>query len=184
MRMFLAIELANPLKNNIKKTQNIIKDTDSSKIKYVETENLHLTLKFFGDINKEKQKQISKIITDTITSYKPYTLKLAKIGAFPNIYRPRVIWSGATDKDKNTMNLIKELDTQFSKIGFKKERDYVPHITIGRVKQVYDKDVLANTLKQLKNKYHGKMEVTKISLKSSTLTPDGPIYNTEEEFNL
>jgi 2'-5' RNA ligase len=184
MRAFLAIELDDYLKNKINDTQDILRKNKNAKIKYVENENLHLTLKFFGDINKRKQKQISKIINNTIENYEPYTLKLAKVGTFPNNNRPRVIWVGARDKNKNTIKLSKELDESFNKIGFKKEHDYVPHITIGRVKKVSDNTELTKTLKKLKNNYYGKLEVNKICLKSSQLTPNGPIYNTEEEYIL
>ena len=65
MRAFLAIEIEESLKNKIKKTQQTIKNTNSAKIKYVEDENIHLTLKFFGEINQRKQKQISSIIRKT-----------------------------------------------------------------------------------------------------------------------
>ena len=64
---------------------------------------------------------------------------------------------------------------------FKKEKNYVPHITIGRVKNISDKEKLSQTLKNLKKKYHGKMEVKKIYIKSSTLTPSGPIYKNIKE---
>lgn len=184
MRAFLAIEITKPLKTNLEKTQDTIRNKKIARIKYVEDNNIHLTLKFFGDIDRQKQNLISKIVNKTVAFHKPYTLKLVKIGAFPNIYRPRVIWSGVKDKNRETINIIKELDEEFSKIGFKKERDYTPHITIGRIKDVYNKTEMTETLKELNKAYHGKMEVTKISLKSSTLTPDGPIYKTEEEFIL
>ncbi len=183
MRAFLAIELNNHVIDNIKQTQKTLKNTDYAKIKYVEEKNMHITLKFFGDINPRKQKQITKIINNTITNYEPYTIKIANIGAFPNIKRPRVIWTGIKDKNNYTINLIKQLDEEFSKIGFEKERNYKPHITLGRVKEVYDRE-LSKVLSDLKNNYHGKVEINKIVLKSSQLTPDGPIYKTEEEFIL
>ena len=69
MRAFLAIEIEESLKNKIKKTQQTIKNTNSAKIKYVEDENIHLTLKFFGEINQRKQKQISSIIRKTSQSW-------------------------------------------------------------------------------------------------------------------
>ena len=175
MRAFLAIEIEESLKNKIKKTQQTIKNTNSAKIKYVEDENIHLTLKFFGEINQRKQKQISSIIRKTTENYETYTMKLVKVGAFPNMNRPRVIWTGIKDND-TTINLIKELDDEFNKIGFKKEHDYTPHITIGRVRDVYNKNNLSNILKQLSKTYYGKMNIKKIHLKSSTLTPTGPIY--------
>ena len=116
MRAFLAIEIEESLKNKIKKTQQTIKNTNSAKIKYVEDENIHLTLKFFGEINQRKQKQISSIIRKTTENYETYTMKLVKVGAFPNMNRPRVIWTGIKDND-TTINLIKELDDEFNKIG-------------------------------------------------------------------
>ena len=184
MRTFLAIEIENHIKNKIDVTQEIILNSNSAHIKYVETENIHLTLKFFGDVNDNKIKKITKIINDTLKNYKVFTIKIVHIGAFPNIKHPRVIWTGVKDKDKTTVSLIKELDEKFSEIGFNKEKDYVPHITIGRVKKIDDKEILFNTLKKLKKTYHGKMEVKRICLKSSTLTPNGPIYKTIEEFDL
>lgn len=184
MRAFLAIEIDDYIKNNITKTQEIIKDTDSARINYVNSNNIHLTLKFFGDIDEDKQAQISKIVNESIKNYEEYQLKLVKVGAFRNINNPRVIWAGIKDKDNTTVNLIKELDEKFSKIGFEKERNYTPHITIGRVKDIFNRNLLKDTLKSLDKEYFGKMKVKKICLKSSKLTPNGPIYNTEEEFIL
>lgn len=183
MRTFLAIEIEDYIKNKISETQQLIQEKNSAKIKYVETENIHLTLKFFGEINEKQLNEITEKINNIITKYKKYSLKIVNIGAFPHIYRPRVIWTGV--KDNNiTVNLIKELDEEFNKLGFDKERDYVPHITIGRVKNVTNKEELSSTLKLLKKRYHGKMEVKKICIKSSTLTPEGPIYKNIKEFEL
>ncbi|RAP45964.1 MAG: 2'-5' RNA ligase [Methanosphaera sp. rholeuAM6] len=184
MRTFLAIELEQHIKDKINETQEIIRDCDSSKIKYVESENMHLTLKFFGEIDDATLEKIAYIVANSLENYDKYSLKVVNVGAFPNIYRPRVIWTGIKDKNNVTVKLIKELDNKFNKIGFKKEKDYVPHITIGRVKNIDDKEKLSQTLKKLSRQYHGKMEVKKICIKSSTLTPDGPIYENIREFDL
>lgn len=184
MRAFLAIEIEPYIKNKIEESQEIIRESESSKIKYVERENIHLTLKFFGEIDDDKLEEITDIINKSIKNYEAYTIKVVNIGAFPNIYNPRVIWTGIKDKNKTTIKLIEELDKKFSKIGFKKEKSYVPHITIGRVKNISDKEKLSQTLNGINRKYHGKMEVKKIIIKSSTLTPDGPIYKNVKEFDL
>ena len=184
MRAFLAIEIEPFIKDRISQTQETINDCDSANIKFVETENIHLTLKFFGEIEDDKVDEITDIVNKSIKNYEAYSIKIVNIGAFPNIYRPRVIWAGIKDKEKTTIKLIEELDKKFNKIGFKKEKDYVPHITIGRVKQVTDKDKLSQTLKKLKKEYHGKMEVKRLCLKSSKLTPSGPIYENVKEFDL
>ena len=184
MRTFLAIEIEPYIKNKIEESQEIISDSESSNIKFVEVENIHLTLKFFGEIDEDKLEQITDIINQSIKNKEAYTLKVVNIGAFTNIYNPRVIWTGIKDKNNTTVKLIEELDKKFNKIGFKKEKNYVPHITIGRVKNISDKEKLSQTLKKLSKKYHGKMEVKKICLKSSTLTPSGPIYENIKEFDL
>lgn len=184
MRTFLAIELEPHIKDKISETQEIIRDCNSSKIKYVEIDNMHLTLKFFGEIDEIKLEKITDIINESLEKYNRYYLKVVNVGAFPNIYRPRVIWTGIKDKNNTTIKLIKDLDMKFNRIGFKKEKDYVPHITIGRVKNINDKEKLSQTLKKIKKQYHGKMEVKKICIKSSTLTPDGPIYENIKEFYL
>ncbi len=184
MRAFLAIEIEDYIKDNIDRTQQELKDIDAARINYVKSENIHLTLKFFGDIDKDKQEQISEIVKDCMDDYSQYTLKLVNIGAFRNINNPRVIWTGIKDKENRTVSLIKQLDEGFSKIGFKKEKNYTPHITIGRVKSLNNKKMLSDFLKEHHKTYFGKMQVKSICLKSSILTPEGPIYNTEEEFML
>ncbi|MBE6485613.1 MAG: RNA 2',3'-cyclic phosphodiesterase [Methanosphaera stadtmanae] len=184
MRTFLAIEIEPYIKNKIEESQEIIEDSESSNIKFVEVENIHLTLKFFGEIDNTRIEQITDIVNQSIKDKETYTIKVVNIGAFPNIYNPRVIWTGIKDKNNTTVELIEELDKKFNKIGFKKEKNYVPHITIGRVKSISDKEKLTQTLKKLNKKYHGKMEVKKIYLKSSKLTPNGPIYKNIKEFNL
>ena len=183
MRAFLAIEIEEYIKENINKTQQLIKDTDSARINYVKSDNIHLTIKFFGDIDEDKKEKICDIVNRIIVKYKTYQLKLVKVGAFRNINNPRVIWAGIKDNNV-TMNLIKELDEEFSKIGFEKERNYTPHITIGRVKNISDRRLLTDTLKRLNKEYFGKMTVKEVSLKSSVLTPNGPIYDTVEKFSL
>lgn len=184
MRAFLAIEIEEHVKNNIKRTQDILRESQTSKIKYVETENIHLTLKFFGDINTKKQEEIDNIITESIKSYEEYILKIVNMGTFPKSNNPRVIWVGIKDKTGNTVNIIKELDNKFSEIGFKKEKSYQPHITIGRVKHITNREKLSDLLKEKRREYYGKMTVKSIKLKSSTLTPDGPIYETIKEYPL
>ena len=111
MRTFLAVEIEPYIKNKIEESQEIIADSESSNIKFVEVENIHLTLKFFGEIDEDKLEQITDIINKTLKNYKEYTIKVVNIGAFPNIYNPRVIWTGIKDKNNTTIKLIEDLDS-------------------------------------------------------------------------
>lgn len=184
MRAFLAIELNDYVVDKIVKTQHKLENPEFGKIKMVEADNMHLTVKFFGDIDDSKLKQIIRCINYVKDDFNAYTSKAVGIGAFPSTHNPRVIWTTLKDKDDETVKLLKSLDVEFSNLGFKKEKSYKPHITLGRVKSLKNKNMLYETLNDVKGEYYGKVNVDKLVLKSSTLTPTGPIYETVEEFKL
>ena len=77
-----------------------------------------------------------------------------------------------------------DLDEEFLKLGFKKEKSYIPHLTIARVKGAKNKEALINLIKEMENVYIGDMLVDKLVLKKSELTPVGPIYTNLKEFKL
>ena len=184
MRAFLAIELNDYVVDKLVKTQQKLDNPDFGKIKMVEKQNMHLTVKFFGDIDNTKLNQITRCINDAKDDFKPFTGKVVGIGAFANFHNPRVIWTTLKDKEDMTTRLLKSFDMEFSNLGFKKEKSYKPHITLGRVKNIKDKKMLYEALESVKREYYGKVDVNKLVLKSSTLTPAGPIYKTVEEFKL
>jgi 2'-5' RNA ligase len=76
------------------------------------------------------------------------------------------------------------MDEDFQKMGFKKERSYVPHLTMGRVRGAKNKDALLSKIDELKDIEIGKMKIEKLLLKESVLKRDGPVYTTVNEFVL
>jgi len=165
MRCFLAIELSKDIKEKLEELKSHFK---MKGIKLVEKENLHITVKFLGDIDKE----IVEKIKNLDLSIKPVKSDIKYIGVFPNENYIRVIWVGAT----NLISIFKEIDRKLSELGFKKEKDYVPHITIGRVKFIENKKLLKNKIDKYKNVELGELEVKNIVLMKSELTREGPIY--------
>lgn len=165
MRCFLAIELSEDIKEKLEELKSHFK---MNGIKLVEKENLHITVKFLGDIDKE----IVERIKNLDLSIKPVKSDIKYIGVFPNENYIRVIWVGAT----NLMPIFKEIDKKLSELGFKKEKDYIPHITIGRVKFIENKKFLKSKIDKYKNVELGKLEVKNIVLMKSELTKEGPIY--------
>lgn len=107
---------------------------------------------------------------------------------------PRVLWVGLNDTNNKLFKLQKDLDTNFSNIGFKKEKNYKSHITIARVKYINNKyriksnneflNDLTHEIKKLNNINIGNMNVSKIYLKQSELSPNGPIYTNIKTFEL
>ena len=171
MRCFLAIDLPEEIKDKI---EGIKRDFKIKGIKLVEKENLHITIKLLGEIDEETVEKIKNLDL----SINPIKVKIKNIGIFPNENYIRVIWLGAT----NLVDLFKEIDEKLSDIGFKKEREYVPHVTIGRVKFIENKKALKDKIEKHRKIDIGEFEVRSIKLMKSTLTPNGPIYEVIKEW--
>ena len=182
IRAFLAIDLKEEFKPQIKE---IIEDfkTLNTDIKFVEVENLHFTLKFFGDVDENKINQISEIVSNTLEGFEPFNLKIQGCGAFPNLNHIKVIWLG-TEENTILNSLHDDLDEEFSKIGFKKDFRFSNHLTIGRMKSAKNKNQVKEKLNDYKTVEIGEMSIGRISLKKSTLTPDGPIYEDVKVFDI
>lgn len=182
MRAFLAVDLNQRLTDKISEVQKQIMGTNAE-IKYVEPENLHFTFKFFGEISEKKSQNIMELMDQKIKNYHPFELFIKGVGVFPHPGYVRVIWLGV-DNANDFSKFQRECDEEFIKMGFKKERSYNPHLTIGRVKGAKNKDKLLSLLKEMETLEIGKMDVERISLKKSELTPAGPIYTTIKVFEL
>jgi len=188
-RCFLAIDLESVLIGKIEEIQKEFKQTTNN-IKYVEKENLHFTLKFFGNINKNKinniteatNKVLANIKTDTTNNPKETQLTLKGIGTFPNKNYMKILWIG-TENNRFLNNLQKELDLEFEKLGFKMEKNFKTHLTIGRIRNLKNKKEFKSKIEELKNIKIGTMSISKISFKMSELTPTGPIYSNIKVFN-
>ena len=182
MRVFLAVEIDEKLLDKISDVQKQFMECEAP-IKYVETENLHCTLKFFGEIDDNKLNDIVEAIDNKIKNHEPFKVSIKKSGVFPNERYIKVLWLGMEDVEPFS-NLQKDLDEDFVKMGFKKEKSYVPHLTLGRVKGAKNKAALLSKLKDLEDVEIGEMDIKKIVLKKSELSPQGPIYTTIKEFDL
>lgn len=180
MRAFIAIELPKEIKTILTKTQEKLKSSEAD-IKWVEPENIHLTLKFLGEINEEQLNKITKIITNIASSKEPFHINLSCIGAFPDIKYPRVIWAGSDKSEFELKTIVKELENKIQKIGIPKEgRAFSSHITLGRVRSGLNKDKLKQKLEELSKVAiageTAEFEANKITLFKSTITSKGPVY--------
>ena len=182
IRAFLAIDLDDDLKPKINKIIREFKKTNAN-IKYVDLQNLHFTLKFFGDIDTEGIDLIAEKIEKTIKDFDSFNIKIKGCGAFPNTNRIKVIWLGL-DEDKILKELHDNLDKEFNSIGFDLDKKFSSHLTIGRMRSAKAKDKVKNTLDLYDGIDVGTMEVKTVTLKKSTLTPSGPIYEDLLEFRL
>ena len=182
IRAFLAIEIDDDLKPKINKVIKQFKQIDA-KIKYVELLNLHLTLKFFGEIDTDGLKLLEEKIESAVSEFDPFNIKVKGCGAFPNNNRIKVIWIGI-DEDAVIRQLHDRLDEEFVKLGFDKDKKFSTHLTIGRMKSAKNKNQVKSKIEEFADVEIGEMEVGKIVLKKSTLTPSGPIYEDIKVFEL
>lgn len=182
IRAFLAIDLDNDLKPKINKIIKQFKQIDT-RIKYVELLNLHLTLKFFGEIDSDGLKLLENKIENVVSEFEPFNVKVKGCGAFPNNNHIKVIWIGI-DEDSIIKELHDKLDSEFVKLGFDKDKKFSTHLTIGRMKSAKNRNQVESVIEEFSDIEIGEMTVNNIVLKKSTLTPSGPIYKDLKVFEL
>ncbi len=182
MRAFLAVDVDPNLTYKIREIQNQLAEANPN-VKMVEQENLHFTFKFLGDITPEKTESIIEVTEENIKDYSPFNITIKGMGVFPNLDYIRVVWLGVEHPGAFS-KVQRELDNEFAKLGFKRERSYIPHLTIGRVKGRENKDELISVVEQLENIEIGTMNIDRLTLKKSELTPVGPIYTDLHEIFL
>jgi 2'-5' RNA ligase len=184
IRSFLAIELPGTI---LKKIEEVQKDLRSSHadVRWVNPEKIHLTLKFFGNIDESQIDLIVKSIEGPTQTRSPFSVAVHGMGAFPHFKNPRVIWIGLVEGNGVLLSLQKELEKELEKVGFEPEgRSFQPHLTLGRVKSSRGRDELVGRLERFREEAFGEFQVEKLILFRSDLKPSGPIYTLLREIKL
>ena len=176
IRTFIAIEIDPTHKQKLTHLISTLKQSDSD-VKWVNGTQMHLTLKFLGNIEETKVQEISDALTSIANSTREFTITLSNIGTFPNVKRPRVIWIGI-DKGKNELKLLAgQIETELEKLGFPKEtRDFKSHLTLGRVRSPKNLQNLTKLLTEVSFQSESAIKINKLILFQSTLTPKSVIY--------
>ncbi len=182
MRVFLAIDIDESIKNELNKMINKLKRLGAN-ARWVKPDNAHITIKFFGEISEEEIALIRKEIKEAVFSVFPFNIKIENLGFFPERGKsPRVLWAGIS-VGKELKDLYTELNKRFSKIGFPEEhREFKPHLTLCRIKNSSGISGLKKGVLENINYVFGNIYVEKIILYKSILTPKGPLYSVIEEF--
>ncbi len=175
MRCFLAIDLPEKVKKELREVQ---KNLPPAKMTLVDPDKIHITLKFFGEIEDSKYNKIKEVLKKF--KFKKFKAKLGVIGVFPGPSFIRVVWVGVEPK-QNLLELHNLLDGGLGNEGFKRDKSFENHATLARVKFLKDKEAFVKGLTKIKIEPL-EFFIEGISLKKSTLTPEGPIY--EELFHL
>ncbi len=177
MRLFIAIELPGEIRETLCTIQEKI-TCDATKLTLVKPENIHLTLKFLGEVKEDMLEKIKSAL-NTI-SFRSFTMTLSGIGVFPSEHNARVVWVGLQD-NAELQRLHQEIEKRLQPLGFKAEKDFAPHLTICRIRSVKNKDAFIEQIKNVKVEEKS-FTVNSIVLMRSMLTAEGPVYKVMEEY--
>ncbi|NOY49651.1 MAG: RNA 2',3'-cyclic phosphodiesterase [Chlorobi bacterium] len=182
-RLFVAVKLI-PDDNFLKSYYFLKNNLQTNIIKWVNPGSMHLTLKFLGETPDEKIKEIKRILKEFAQDKKAFNVWFDKCGIFGSSYKPRVIWFGAS-KNEEIKTLGNQLLDTFHEHGYTRDsQNFVPHLTVGRIKKITDKKSFQATLDKLKNERLQEFNIDEIILYQSILKPGGPAYIELELYNL
>ena len=182
IRCFIAVDLPDDIRASIRAYLSELKRLASA-VRWVRVENIHLTLKFLGEIESEKVKIIEDRLYDSESTFSPFKLSITGSGCFPGRKSPRVFWLGFEQGIENPLFTIHQwIEQQLLPLGFTKEkRRFSPHLTLGRVKYQENFSDLYAFLDQQPFK-KTMFSVNKLSFMQSMLKPTGAEYSVIHEY--
>ncbi|MEK6680597.1 MAG: RNA 2',3'-cyclic phosphodiesterase [Nitrospirota bacterium] len=176
IRSFIAIEIPDELKNDVLEIQKRFKAV-SADASWTRTDGIHLTLKFLGNVEEKKIEDIKRILEEIARGTQRIKIKIGGVGAFPNQKMPRVLWIGIRNEDGALEGLYKRIDAELSEMGFEKEdRDFKPHLTLGRMRSQKGREGIIKLLEESKDKELGVFIASDMRLVKSELQPQGAVY--------
>lgn len=177
VRTFIAIDVGKKNRDRLVSLQeSLIKD--GARAKWVEADNLHITLLFLGEVDMIAIPDICNAVAEVTAQHAEFPMTIESIGCFPNPRRPRVLWAGVGEGADEIVSIHDGIEEPLLEMGCyrREERQYKPHLTLGRVKgQRHDTD-LSQILPKYSNWKASEITVHEIHVMSSELTPDGPVY--------
>ena len=177
LRTFVAVEISNPIRSCAGDLIDALGGTTAD-VKWVEPHNLHLTLKFLGDVHQREVIDVCRAAAKGAAHIEPFDLEIRGAGAFPDIARPRTVWIGAGEGADEMVVLHDRIEAALAELGYREEhRRFQTHLTIGRVRGAGPGIAeLGTLLQQHADDVMGTMTVRKATVFCSTLTREGPIY--------
>lgn len=183
LRCFIAVDIPEQIKRDIGKLLEVLKKHNVD-VKWVVHENLHFTLKFLGKTSEALIPKIGESLSKIVLSYKPFCIKISDVGVFPNKKYPRVIWVGIEDSEI-LKRLQRDIEDSMALLGYQKEdREFHPHLTVGRARSQKGMADLINEIENFKGRDFGSIEVYNIKLMQSELRPTGAQYFCLQEIPL
>lgn len=177
IRSFISIDVEDPkILSGVRAVQSSLRNVGAD-LKIVGGENVHVTLKFLGNVQPEMLSKIKEDLSGL--KFSPFTLELRGVGAFPNVSRITIIWVGIGTGAEEVEKIYEHVESGMSELGFAREnRRFNPHITIARVRTGRKREELAKLLEGLTENSFGSFIADRVRMKQSILHPGGPEYHT------
>jgi RNA 2',3'-cyclic 3'-phosphodiesterase len=177
LRTFIAVDLGKNLRSRCIALQETLSRAGAD-VKWVEEKNLHVTLLFLGEVNDRSLPAVCRAVALIAGRHEGFSLSVETVGCFPNVRRPRVVWAGVGTGAQELVALHAALEPPLLELGCyrREERQYTPHITLGRVRGEQTTDGLATALTRKAEWQAGAIEVSELLILSSELMREGPVY--------
>ncbi len=179
IRAFIAIDLPLPIQQQLAAILDQLRKPDTNAVRWVPAQNIHLTIKFLGDVSPANLEILTRILKVEVSRYRPFEIKVGGLGAFPSVRRPRVIWIGV-EAPPTLQALQRSIETETVHLGYPvEERPFSPHLTLGRVAHNATPDEVrkvADTLVGMKVGDLGTARIDHVRLFRSDLQPGGAVY--------
>ena len=180
IRSFIAIELPEEVRRGLAKLRSELERAEHRFVKWVDSEGIHLTLKFLGNIPFKQVAEVTKAIEEAAQVIPPFHLEISGLGAFPNLKQPRVLWVGIGGEIDTLLRLQQNIDSALASLGFaKEERPFMPHLTLARVRQgasPMERKNFGELAMSASFEASYPIDAKAVSLMRSQLTPEGAIY--------
>ena len=177
VRTFMAIDLGEDIRDRLVSLQEKL-SVEAPEVKWVEPDNLHVTLLFLGEVDQREVIDICRAAQNAVAAMSSFVLSVERAGCFPNPRRPRVLWVGIGKGVQEVCAIHDAIEVPLLDLGcYRREaRAYTPHVTLGRVRSERPQDALAKALNKHQTWSAGEVLISEVLVMSSELTPDGPVY--------
>lgn len=180
IRAFIAINISREIEQRLRVISGDLQQSlRGIPVRWVPIENIHLTLKFLGDVSIANLDLLKKVLESEAAGHQPFEFSVGELGAFPSIRRPRVIWV-SVQAPQELLTLQHGIDAETARLGYSREdRPFSPHLTLGRVSRGAtheDTRKISEVLLNLKVGYIGAAQANTVYLYRSDLKPSGAVY--------
>jgi RNA 2',3'-cyclic 3'-phosphodiesterase len=180
IRAFIAIDLPKEISERLDEVSlELRQKLENVPVRWVQVGNIHLTLKFLGDVSLGNLEILTQVLQSEVAAHKRFEVSIGNLGAYPNMRHPRVVWVGV-EAPQDLPSLQRGVENSMARLGYAREdRPFTPHLTLGRVSRnasSKETHVIGEVMDGCKVGFLGVAPINTVHLYKSELNPSGSIY--------